>query len=80
MFLSHPRSPKRRQRFEIKLRITARGHQGGKELCVKGPKVSGLIAERIIVVSRRRLVRPRSWFSLGINEDVIEWLRPPVVH
>jgi hypothetical protein len=34
----------------------------------KGPKASSLVVERIIAISRCHLIRPQSWFSLGVNE------------
>jgi hypothetical protein len=48
----------RRKRFGNRHRVAARGHLGKKGAVKKGPKASSLVAERIIVISMRHLIRP----------------------
>jgi hypothetical protein len=57
-----PSSCERRKRFGNRHRVATRGHLGKKGAVQKGPKASSLVAERIIVISMRHLIRPRSWF------------------
>jgi hypothetical protein len=37
------------------------------------------VIERVITISRCHLMRSRSWFSLGVNDDENGWLKPPFI-
>jgi hypothetical protein len=74
---SHSRT---RGRLGDKHVVTARGHLGKKGAAQEGPKVSCMFTEGITVISKCHLIRPRSWFSLGVNEGEKGWLKPHLIH